>query len=707
VTLAERDTLTRLFQFRHTFRSNMRRFVVLLAACSSGSSTPQTKPPPVPVKPAPRVLEPITGAHGGAINAIALTADGRAAVTGDATGGLRLWPTLDGTREPIVVSAAAADALAIARDGSGFALAVTDAADHVELIRLDNRGHVRSRRPLGTAEQIEFVGDSALALRADQVIDQIAFDGTLRAQLAAEPGTRVDALVVADTHVLAMTSTDKERHARRIDSTSIIGSVSTLAWGEKSRELALGEIGPAVLSADGETLVAMGAENRIMKFDIATGKAKAACPISSMPHNRQFDGFDGVGGSLDAPIGIVNERVACFVDGIFSWFDVDKGTRTTAMVGNAPAPGLMVGVADRVVAVHDHQLVIATPERTDFLGYGFRDLTHVRSVPTGLMIGKGDQEPVLLDDNFREHARFALPKLRVDWTDLVPVDDRFIIASSTRPGSGDLWGSAYQIAVYDTVKQVMHQVLPHRARGGELVYEPSTQLLVATDGNKTMLVRLDRATHSFGNEVVLDFVDVPKQVALLDPKLAGGMIALAIRDEGGGGLVVSELYAADVPPAQEIDGKPAPRTMKPRKTYRIGGELRAVDRAGRLYVHNLMYAESIGIYEHGVSTAQLQGAQAARLRASPDGTQVIAVDNGRLTLFTTAGERVWETAAWGSSDVDWTPTGTLFARFPHALARIELETGALVERQCGWAFGISTTPRDGSSNAPSVCDVAP
>jgi hypothetical protein len=49
----------------------------------------------------------------------------------------------------------------------------------------------------------------------------------------------------------------------------------------------------------------------------------------------------------------------------------------------------------------------------------------------------------------------------------------------------------------------------------------------------------------------------------------------------------------------------------------------------------------------------------------------------------------------------------LYARFPHALARIDVETGALAERQCGWAFGISATPRDGSSNAPSVCDVAP
>jgi hypothetical protein len=214
---------------------------------------------------------------------------------------------------------------------------------------------------------------------------------------------------------------------------------------------------------------------------------------------------------------------------------------------------------------------------------------------------------------------------------------------------------------------------------------------------------MDHTTHSLGNEVALDLDTVPKQVALLAPQLSGGMLALAIRDEAGG-LIVSEFHEADVPPTQEIDGKHVTRSMKPRKTYRIGGELRGVDRAGRLYTTD---GDGIAIYAHGVSGARLAGAQAARLRASPDARHVIAVDNGRLTLFTTAGERVWEIAAWGSSDVDWAPTGVLFARFPHALARLELSTGALAERQCGWAFGISTTRRDGSSTAPSVCDVAP
>lgn len=675
----------------------MRWSLVVLVACGGGSPATEDRPVAISPKPTERVLEPITGAHGGVISAIAVTADGKAAVTADTTGGLRLWPTLDGTREPIVLHATAPSTLAIGREGQGFAIAVTDAADHVELVRVDSTGHVRVRQQLGEAKQIEIANDHVLALRADQVIDQIAFDGVLRAQLPAENGTRVESLLVSGTHVAALISSEKQHAVRQI-------ATEAFAWGETSAALDLASDDPgAVLAPDGKSVVATDRSRRIQRFDLASGKPKPACPIGRLARRLDEFGLDSNSES-DSAIGIVGDRVACFVNASFTWFDPETEGSQTANVGLGLSPGVMTAAGDRIVVGNEHQLVIVTPDRTEYLGYGFRDLTHVRSVPTGLMIGKGDQEPVMLDDNFRERTRFALPKLRVDWTDLIPVDERYVIASSTRPGSGDLWGSAYQVAIYDSVKQVMHQVLPHRARGGELVYEPATQMLVVTDGTRTLLKRFAPTTHTLGEETVLDLADAPQQIALLDPKLSGGMIALAIRAEASKGIVVYEFHAADMPRATEVEGK---RTIAPRTWYRVTGDLKAVDRAGRLYMHNLLHADGIGVYEHGLSKAVLVGAQAARLRASPDGTHVAAIDGGRLVLYTPAGKQLWETAAWGASDIDWTPTGVLFARFPSALARIEPATGRLVERQCGWAFGITTSQRDGSSAAPSVCDVAP
>jgi len=680
----------------------MKRLSLLLfVACNAGSEPAQKVPAPQPA-PAPKPLAPITGSHGGAITALAVTADGTAAASADHTGGLRLWPTLDGTREPIVVKGPVAAALAIGHDGSGYAIAVTDAADQVELIRLDNKGNIRTRTRLGEAIQLEIVGDAVLALRVDQNLDVIAIDGTLRGRLSADPGTQVKSLVVRDPQVLAIVTGEQHVTTRKID-------LEKVAWGESSVPLAMSPDAVAVLSADSKTLVAMGAKHdHIMKFDLATGKAKPTCPEGFTAQRlRRFGGeFGGFGGGqiADMPLGFVDGKLACFVDNVLTWWNIDKNEQT----GQDPTPGSTVFVAanERVISGVSHQLAIHTPDHIDWLGYGFRDLTHVRSVPNGLMIGKGDQEPVLLDNEFRERAKFSLPKLRVDWTDLVPIDDRYIIASSTRPGGTDLWGSAYQIAIYDTVKEAMHQVLALRARTGELAYEPSTQMLLASDGNKSLLVRFDPETHTFGNEIALELATVPKEIELLDPKLANGAIALAIHDSGGGGIEVEEFYAADIPSTQE-DGKYVMRSFKPRKTYRVAGELRAVDRAGKLYIHNVMHADEVAIYAGGVSKVMFKGAQDARLRPSPDGKHVVAVDNGKLAMWSTDGTRLWETAAWGSSDIDWTPAGVLYARFPHALARIDVATGSLQERQCGWAFGISATSRDSSSDAPSVCDVAP
>src|SRR5690349_9904582 len=97
---------------------------LLLASCSSPEATTASEdarpdpwdtpavifapPKPVPVKfthstaaepialPTPRGL--VSAIPGEAIRAIAVTADGRAAVTSDATQAARLWPTLDGKR---------------------------------------------------------------------------------------------------------------------------------------------------------------------------------------------------------------------------------------------------------------------------------------------------------------------------------------------------------------------------------------------------------------------------------------------------------------------------------------------------------------------------------------------------------------------------------------------------------------------------------
>jgi len=65
--------------------------------------------------------------HDAGLDLVAVTDDGTAVVTQDAVGGTRLWPTLDGSREPIVVHVPMARELGVMHDGTELAIAALDA----------------------------------------------------------------------------------------------------------------------------------------------------------------------------------------------------------------------------------------------------------------------------------------------------------------------------------------------------------------------------------------------------------------------------------------------------------------------------------------------------------------------------------------------------------------------------------------------------
>src|SRR5205814_1864529 len=66
----------------------------------------------------------IVAPHSGAIRLIAATDAGDAALTADDLDELRLWSTLDGRHEPVVVRGPVARQLALGRDGDGFLAAI-------------------------------------------------------------------------------------------------------------------------------------------------------------------------------------------------------------------------------------------------------------------------------------------------------------------------------------------------------------------------------------------------------------------------------------------------------------------------------------------------------------------------------------------------------------------------------------------------------
>ncbi|MBL0213795.1 MAG: hypothetical protein IPQ07_07925 [Myxococcales bacterium] len=682
---------------------------LLVAACGSGTAKDQDAPAKVaaPAATRPRTLRPVTATHGSTITRVAITADGQAAVSADQHGALRLWPRLDGTREPIVLQGAQPNALSIARDGDGFLIADHDGANGVELIRVASGGEPRGRVMLETEPaitQVELTGAGALVLRVDQSIELHDPAGTSRARLVPDPGTRIRSLVQRAGRVLAIIDEGTTVRGRWV---SLEGGRAS--WGELTPVLPLDPARAIVLSPDHLRVIGArpGGAHTPVLVDLATGKANKR-PMCTQPsqqaldaQEQQFNPGDDRDELIPTALGFLDAKtVACTAAAQLVWWSTAGDQITPPRADLVTTAGVEFAFGDHLmIGGLGHQLGLYTPGGPRYLGYGFRELTHVRVAPTGVMIGKGDQQPLLLDSRLHEQARYALPKQNSDWTDLLPLDDRYLLTVATRPMAADSWGNAYQVSVYDAVKHTVHQLLPNRAAGSELQFEPATQLLVSSDGGTGLLLRFDPVTHSFAERIEIQERAIVKHVYLLDPKLADGLVALAVHDDDGG-LIVDELHGADVHGG----------LLAPRASHRMAGQLRAVDRAGRLYVHGVMDKQDIAVYRHGEVISKLVGVADDALRPSDDGSRVAAFGTARISLYAVVpgvATRLWQAAAWGASDIGWTPSGELFARFAGALAKLDPITGDLTDRQCGWAFGISETPFETSANAPIVCDVAP
>ena len=679
---------------------------LLLAACGSSADPGVTRTPATPkvvahpgVVPPPR---PVHGTHGSSIVRIAVTDDGRAAVTADQKGGIRLWPALDGTREPIVVFAAEPSALSLAPDGDGFVIADHDGARGVELIRIAATGEVRGRTMLAAdapVEQVELTAAGALVLRTDQSVELVDAAGSSRARLVPDPGTRIRALVQRAGRVLAILDREAVITGRWVE---LVDGRAT--WGAVTPALAIDPARAIALSPDHQHLIGVRPTSHLpVLLDLATGTAakRSICTLDQAQPSDVGGLKDPFGERADlapTPIGFFDAKtIACSISSQLVWWSTSGDQITPKRADNVNTAGIELAVADHLVTGGlGHQLGLYTPEGPRYLGYNFRELTHLRVAPTGVLIGKGDQHPILLDDHLHQRALYVLPAANADWTDLIPLDDRYLLTTSTRPMASDSWGNAYQVSIFDTQTKTMHQRLPNRASSNELAFEPSTQLLLSSDGLTSLLLRFDPVTHSFAERIEIESKPILKGVYLTDPRRADGVIAIAIHDDDGG-IVVDELYGEDV-----RGGSLAPRT-----SHRLAGQLRAIDRGGQVYVHAARDEDDVIVYRHGVATAKLAGLATAALHPSDDGTQVAALGGARISLSTSGGALLWQTAAWGASDLGWTPAGTLFARFPGALADLDLATGALTERQCGWEFGLSLAPLPTSANAPIVCDVAP
>jgi hypothetical protein len=90
----------------------------------------------------------------GLIAAVALSTDGRAALSRDDEGNVMFWPSLDGKVEPVLVDVQSAEGMALAPSASGFTLAIVDTAGGGHVFRAGADGKSRETATIAPTDPI-------------------------------------------------------------------------------------------------------------------------------------------------------------------------------------------------------------------------------------------------------------------------------------------------------------------------------------------------------------------------------------------------------------------------------------------------------------------------------------------------------------------------------------------------------------------------
>jgi hypothetical protein len=608
----------------------------VLVGCSTRSA-PDVAPP----LPGPAEAAAVTAAHGTAIELVGVTDDGRAAVTQDALGATRLWPSLDGTREPIVLPLASATQLVIGSDPAGFAIAALDEGGGAQLLRVAPSGAVLARASIAPDPPIESIAiapQGVLALRTDQTLAILSASGEPIARLEGVPRSRMKHIVTRNGHTLVLLSHESSMYGRWL---------AGRQWGATTPDFMIDPRSRAMLSPNGERLLIDFGEAAYL-LEVATGAI-----ITNY----------GAG----APIGFVDDDTLVQLrSGKLVWHQRTESYGSAREETVDTSEPIVVG-AGIAVAAKQGSLVLHARHDVLQLGYGITDVLGMHSLGNRVVV-TGGQRAIMLDDSLDVRASFDLPNDDRILADVVPIDDQFAITTHTFNGSG-WWG----LSVIDLAAKDTQQATVHALTTGDIRYEPSTQLLAVMDKSAAYLTQWDATKQRFETWYLI--AGGIADVHVLDPRLTDGIVAIALRYIDGGKLEVIEIASTDLKVGAPIE---------PTRHYFVTGTAVAVDKLGNVYVDQ---RGTFVAYQYDAEVMRIEDGRGSQLAAHPGGAYIALFAGQMLRLYDARGALKWETAAPLAQRIAWLGND-LVVDYAGGLGKIDAATGALIKRTCGWSFGL-------------------
>ncbi|HEY4179012.1 MAG TPA: hypothetical protein VGM90_19330 [Kofleriaceae bacterium] len=590
--------------------------------------------------------------HEGAIALIALTDHGTAAVTVDGSGGARLWPALDGTREPLYlgdVNAPAAIALAETREG--FALAIVDEAGGAQFLQLDHDGArvgTTSLPPEPGIKEIYARRDGFVVRTRDERIAWLDAYGTQRGSIAPPPGEQMLQLVIRRDHALVAFADETE-------------TASAVRWLTFDNGLALG---PAITLANHlrAPLSLAPSAHRVAGGSFLTGGMEVIdLDTNTVRHTEIAAGVHASGFTS-------NGTAIGFGDVVAEWSqdDSEKGNRTTQ------PPGLQTDtprvVADGVaLSSYAGSLVVIAPTQTRYLGYRQLGAGQIQPVGSGFVQQNGSD--ILWFD------RMLTQTVKSPLTDFALDDTHSLRAMPNGTFFMDL-ANHTQIKLDEAIPPVQ-----------QASYESSTGTLTVKEHSMVQRWRIDTAkmTSFHGEQLVTG--DLPKMFAL-DPATSGYMV-LGVDYDGTPVLV----------------WWPEPgknHTINARQKLPLDELPFAVDPAGSAYttteIVDVDHPLRITRYSPTGNVTKVPVPPDALVAAlSPDGKDLaFQLSDGKLIMTNLLAVEKWRSPTRGTSSVGFSRDGrTVFSYGINGVSSFDRQTGKLLATACAWDFGFSETPIDG------------
>jgi hypothetical protein len=599
---------------------------------------PAVAPPVTPVRTPP---PPKTGPASGFISIVTGPEDASFVVTSDTGGGLRLWPTLDGAREPLVIPTLRrvgfVDAM---RDGDGIAIAALDSLGQLEILRITRDGQVLSDVDIELARPVIGLGATAhgfIVLRDDQRIAAFDPHGIARGEVDPDPGVRIHRFVQRSGHVLAIFEGTTTRRRGRMLELDERG----LAWGARTATLAVAA-DQLALSPSGTQLVGVRDQLPVV-LDLATGHEVAAPVI--MPMSFEAAAFG---------LAFIDERTVWFTkeDVTYEWVVGGEATTLEAAI----TTGIHV-TAHAVITPQSQALQVITSKKTRYLGYRTAAIADLVPAPDGWVASDG-QRVVHYDPQFSSVRAYSQPT-KEDSRQFALIDAKHVVT----------YGYGLPQELYTLGSKQPPSTLPTSA--GMFSFERSTGLAMSDAGADLQFAQWDSARGDFGQSVA--HWDHSKtgvaEVRLYDPAASAGVIAATT-------AMAEDYQHVELTSFHRVDvARPSPFRTTTRELPRP------------LVTDEFFQNTLIGLVPPKPAYAE-----------SSDHTLVAELLEGRMTLRDRDGNERWARTSRGAFGVVWNADDELIA-YGEGAARVDLETGDFIDPRCGWQFGLWQQPVDAVGNA--------